>query len=266
MLDTSRALAARRTWLPTFVAAVALAAVVAQATVAAGWLAVLWGAVAVASVAVRAQRGGVALHRRPEAQALAVVLVFALDGAIAQAVGAPPWVGVGYAAIGLAAAAVRLRLVGPAAAPAVIPEPAPAGRAQDRPLRRPDRARLAIGYLRAASEAGDSAVQGEAAAIAAWCAANSFELTHVLRDAAADSPERPGLEAALANLRAGEAYVLVAARLSDLCDTSAALRSLILRVRAVGGALVAMDARLDTSSDAGRIAAAAFGTIAGGPA
>jgi hypothetical protein len=196
--------------------------------------------------------GQVPLHRRADVQALAVLVVLAAAGAIARALGAPAWLTAAYTIIGVALAAARLRL---------RDRPAPPARARAAPDR--PAARTAIGYVRAPAGRSEADVRTDAVAIAAWCEAHGFELTRVLRDTSPiEAPAPRALDAAVDHIAAGAAYALVAASLADIADTTAGLRSLLARLRAVGGGLVAIDVGLDTSTDAGRIAAAALASVA----
>jgi Resolvase, N terminal domain len=170
-----------------------------------------------------------------------------------------------YILAGVALAAARLRL-GDRRAPARRAV-APTASVRDRPAPPPPpprpSGRIAIGYVRAPEGRADASVRADAVAIAAWCRAHGFELARVMRDPSPAGDAPGAVDAAVDHLAAGAAYALVAAHLADLSDTAAALRSLLARVRAVGGALVAIDVGLDTSTDAGRIAAAALASVEG---
>jgi Resolvase, N terminal domain len=223
-----------------------------------------------AAIAPRAGAGATPtrapLHRRADVQALAVLVVLSADGAISQALGAPAPLIFVYIVLGLFLAAARLRL-GDRRPPAKRAA-APTASVRDRPAPPPPppprpSGKIAIGYVRAPEGRADASVRADAVAIAAWCRAHGFELARVMRDPspAGDAPR--AVDAAVDHLAAGAAYALIAAHLADLSDTAAALRSLLARVRAVGGALVAIDVGLDTSTDAGRIAAAALASVEG---
>lgn len=73
---------------------------------------------------------------------------------------------------------------------------------------------------------------------------------------------REGLQAALAALDAGEADVLVAAKLERLARSTIAFGQLLERAEAGGWSIVVLDFQLDTSTAAGRLVANVMASVA----
>jgi DNA invertase Pin-like site-specific DNA recombinase len=152
----------------------------------------------------------------------------------------------GLAAIG---AWMKSALRGPEPTPAPPPaRPAPEPERRERPP--------VIGYV--LLESGQLA--DAARAIGVWCEERGWPLEKVVHDVTG-TRRRPGLEHALAELRAHRAAGLVVTRLRDLADSVTELGPL-LRWFAEGDAFViALDYELDTSSDPGEFVASALVAI-----
>jgi peptidoglycan hydrolase-like protein with peptidoglycan-binding domain len=156
------------------------------------------------------------------------------------------WVVVGsLAALGVAAAWRRVRRGRKSAAQ-------PAGRA---PSQR--RADLMIGYVSIAPGATAAEHDRSAAAITAACKEAGRDLVETVCDSAEGRPlERPGLMHALERIVDGEAGGLVASDLRSFSRSNGDLAALVDWFRDAGATLVALDLAFDTSTPAGREAAA----------
>jgi DNA invertase Pin-like site-specific DNA recombinase len=129
----------------------------------------------------------------------------------------------------------------------------------DAPSRR--RRRLAVGYVRIPADGDRSVLSALRNELAAYAARHGLELITVVHDVERPHEEpdsRPALRWALERIAGGDAQVLLAARLAHLADTLADLSSLLRWFAAGGRALAAVDVRLDTSTEAGRLAATAL--------
>lgn len=189
-------------------------------------------------------------------------LLVAGDGVGVHLLGGPTWLMVMYVVLGVALGAGRLAL---ARAQAVVRrtdatnalEPAAPGRTYER---------RALGYVCVTRDAAGSELAAESETIRAWAAENGVTLLSVLHDVeprAGDFGARPALRGALERIAAGEADTLVTARLADLSPTVANLPPLLHWFTAASRRLVAIDLRLDTTTEAGRLAAAALTTTGG---
>jgi len=115
----------------------------------------------------------------------------------------------------------------------------------------------AIGYIRVSTQ--DQAAEGvslaaQRAKIAAWCAANDYELVAVYEDAGISGGSmtgRDGLKAALAAATKGMA--LVAYSISRLARSTRDMLELADRLEARGVDLVSLTEKIDTTSAAGRM-------------
>ncbi len=119
----------------------------------------------------------------------------------------------------------------------------------------------ALGYV-CVDDEGDLAALG--AAIRSWCSAHGVALSTVVHDADADADareRRAALAWALGQIDAGQAGVLVVARLRDLAGEVGDLVPLLRWFVAPERALVALDVGLDTSRDDGRVAADAIADL-----
>jgi DNA invertase Pin-like site-specific DNA recombinase len=176
--------------------------------------------------------------------------VVAADGVLAFALGGPAWLAVLYAALGVTLALAWAGLV--RRRPVAPPAPAP-------PVAKPP---LALGYVcvRGRPDAGDLTAQTEA--IRGSCQARGLVPATIVHDAeAASDGGRPSLRWALEQIAAGQAQVLVVARLRDLSSTVADLSPLMRWFTEPGRTLIAVDLRIDTSTEAGRLAALAVAGV-----
>jgi DNA invertase Pin-like site-specific DNA recombinase len=113
----------------------------------------------------------------------------------------------------------------------------------------------ALGYVHV-SDGGDLLSRG--ASIREWCAARAVALATVVHDA---GELRPSLAWALEQIDARGAELLVVARLRDLASDVGDLLPLLRWFDAPTRGLVALDLGLDTTSEAGRVAAAAIADL-----
>ena len=108
-------------------------------------------------------------------------------------------------------------------------------------------ARLAIAYVRALGTGADANIDEDADAL---CAAQGFELVGVVReDRGADGS---ALATALGRIAAGDASVLLVARLAAPSSSLRELIALLDWLEAARADLVAIDVALDTGTPAGR--------------
>jgi hypothetical protein len=196
------------------------------------------------------------MRRRPGLQALAVLVVLVADGLLIAVVGGPRWLTLVYAGSGVILALARLAWVqrGRRALKPVVPGKLPAAQ-------RPAGRRLAVGYVRLYENGDRAALNGHRDAITAYADAHGLKLTTVVHDVArppGESDGRPALRWALERISGGDVQVLIVARLAHLSDSVADLSPLLRWFAADGRALVAIDLRLDMSTEMGRRAAQAL--------
>ena len=195
--------------------------------------------------------------------------------------GMPGWLDAGFIALGCVMAADRLYLARRAKpvddtpeqepllqlltirAPAELraaPAPEPSWLAADA---EPTTTGGAIGYTcLPASRNGELARDTEA--IEAWCAEGGLAVAKIVHDVEGQSGERaggPALGWALDQIATGQADTLVVARLRNLSPTVASLPRLLQWFTEPERRLVAIDLRLDTATDAGRLAASALAGV-----
>jgi DNA invertase Pin-like site-specific DNA recombinase len=221
------------------------------------------------------------------------VFVAGLGLAEVHLLGMPGWLGVVFVALGCVMAADRVflaRRAKPAglltarasahasALPAAEPREADPDRAEplpeiesehgvpvDDPVADagPSAARPALGYTCVPVDAnGELAYDTEK--ITAWCAEGGLAVAKVVHDVEGQPGERgggPGLRWALDQIAAGEADTLVVARLQNLSPNVANLPSLLRWFTHPERRLVAIDLRLDTATEAGRLAAFALAGV-----
>ncbi|MGI0131170.1 MAG: recombinase family protein [Thermoplasmata archaeon] len=113
-----------------------------------------------------------------------------------------------------------------------------------------------VGYVRVSTdEQGDSGagVEAQRLAITAECSRRGWRLLDLLEDVASGKSldRRPGLDAAMATIRRGEAHGLVVAKLDRLSRSVIDAASTIERARREGWNLVALDLGVDFSTAAG---------------
>ncbi len=179
------------------------------------------------------------LHSRADLQAFALFALFAVDGLLVWALGGPVWLAVLYAALGLLLALGRLSIARPR--------------------------RVAIGYVHVGADADRAVLAAHHSAIAAYAASHDLALrtvTHDVEPSAGEPDDCPALRWALERIGVGEAQVLVVVELGHLGRSLTHLSALLRWFSVERRALVAIDLGLDTSTDAGRLAAAAIEGIA----
>ena len=127
----------------------------------------------------------------------------------------------------------------------------------------PPSRRLALGYTCVPTGA-NAELDGDADRIRAWCAEADLSLARVVHDIEAHSEERgsrPALRWALDQIATGKANTLVVARLRNLSPNVAGLPRLLHWFTEAERRLVAIDLRLDTATDAGRLTAFALAGV-----
>src|SRR4051794_39103104 len=107
-----------------------------------------------------------------------------------------------------------------------------------------------IGYARVStSEQADSraGIEAQRAAIVAECKRRGWELLTTIEDGgfSARDLKRPGIQAALEELRRGSAKALVVAKLDRLSRSMIDFTGLMARAQREGWALVALDCDVD---------------------
>jgi DNA invertase Pin-like site-specific DNA recombinase len=196
-----------------------------------------------------------------EATLLGIVL--AADGLLAFGFGAPGWLAALYIVLGVALATVWLRFRGRRRdlppVPAPDPAPAPAQAASEPGGRR------ALGYVCLGDVPAADGLATRRSEIREWCRAYDIELATVVHDTEAngDGHSRPSLRWALEQIAHGQADLLVVAQLHELSSNVANLSPLLSWFTEPGRSLVALDAQLDTATEAGRLAAHALAGVGG---
>jgi DNA invertase Pin-like site-specific DNA recombinase len=114
-------------------------------------------------------------------------------------------------------------------------------------------------------DAGADGLAARKAAIRDWCAAHGPALSTVVHDdeSNGDGYSRPSLRWALEQISDGQANLLVVSRLRDLSTNVANLPPLLRWFTESGRSLVALDPRLDTATESGRLAADALAGVGG---
>ena len=198
--------------------------------------------------------------RRARWQAIGLAVVLPVDAVLAYVFGAPLWIALLYAFAGLALAALRVHfaLRGERAAAVAVPIAAtpPAVAA-------PPRLR-AIGYVYV-TDAGTADLAEQTAVIARCCRERSLQLPKVVHDvdSVGRGDDRPSLVWALEQIAHEHADVLVIARLGDLSTKVAELAALLSWFDGERRTLIAVDLQIDTSTEAGRLAATAIVGVGG---
>jgi DNA invertase Pin-like site-specific DNA recombinase len=126
--------------------------------------------------------------------------------------------------------------------------------------------RLTVGYVRVARDTSAGDLETHSQAIRAWCAENGMTLTTIVHDVemqAGDAGTHPALDWALEQIATGEAETLVTTTLRHLSPSVANLPPLLRWFTEPERALVAIDLRLDTATEAGRLAAFALAGVGG---
>ena len=203
------------------------------------------------------RRAGVS--RRVPIQATALGLVFAFDGVAAYALGAPGWIAWLCLVLALCLAGLRIWFGRGLAAPARERAPAPA----EEPAAGTETVQRAIGYVRVPSTSNGELGE-QTAAVTACCEERGLTLTSVVHDVdGAGRDQRPSLAWALEQLANQQADVLVVARLRDLSSNVANLAPLLSWFNVERRTLIAIDLQLDTSTEAGQLAAGAITDVGG---
>jgi DNA invertase Pin-like site-specific DNA recombinase len=236
--------------------------------------------------------------RREPIPSILLLGAFVSGGSLSLVAGAPMWVALAYGGLGVSVLLLRGRLRGGAGArrpraderaATAAPQQAVARRPPpDPPAARPETAsgeqapnddvlalarspalrlngRAVIGYMvvnRPVPPENETA--GEA--IRALCDARRLQLLTIAHDvepARGECQARPALRWALDQLTAGRAQTLVVARLGHLAETVASLSELLRWFEEHGRTLIAIDFRIDTSTEAGRLAARALVRVGG---
>jgi DNA invertase Pin-like site-specific DNA recombinase len=207
----------------------------------------------------------VSVDRRIWIQAVALFVVLTAEGIGILRLGGPRWLTVLYVVLGVAFAAGRVRV----ATRSPAPEPAPREESGPPPAPAPPREpheRRAVGYVRVAHDGLGRELAAHSAAIRAWADERKIELTRIVHDVesgARDTGARPALCGVLERLADGEAETLVVDRLGHLSSTVAKLPPLLSWFDSNQRTLVALDIRLDTATEAGRLAAFALAGVGG---
>jgi DNA invertase Pin-like site-specific DNA recombinase len=190
-------------------------------------------------------------------QAAALLCVVAADGVLIYALGGPAWLMFLYGALAVVIAAGRLWLARRNQTPAAPPAP-PA------PVETPVAGRRALGYI-CVPQPVDDTLEEPTRSIAACCEGRGLELQRIVHDAvdANGGHARPALVWALERIAMGEAAVLVVPRLRDLSSNVANLPPLLLWFNDPRRTLIAIDMGIDTSTEAGQVAASALAGVGG---
>jgi site-specific DNA recombinase len=124
----------------------------------------------------------------------------------------------------------------------------------------------AIGYVRVSTEGQATegvSLEAQRAKIAAWCAANDYELVQVFEDAGLSGTRmdrREGLRMALQ--AAGKGVALVAYSISRLARSTRDMLEIADRLERKGADLVSLTEKIDTTSAAGRMIFRLLATMA----
>jgi peptidoglycan hydrolase-like protein with peptidoglycan-binding domain/DNA invertase Pin-like site-specific DNA recombinase len=122
----------------------------------------------------------------------------------------------------------------------------------------PDQTKV-LGYV-SVEQNGDPEAGGmreQAQSIDSLCRRRGWQLLELVRDVetAGGGSKRPGLMYAVERVEKGEASCIVVSELNRLTNSAADLSRVLESLARTNGRLVVMDVGLDTSSDAGRVAA-----------
>ena len=124
-----------------------------------------------------------------------------------------------------------------------------------------------IGYVRVSTEeqrASGAGLAAQRAAILAECQRRGWQLVDVVEDRgySAKDLRRPGIRAALDELRRGEAQGLVVAKLDRLSRSMLDFTAIMTTAQRESWALVALDCAVDTTTPAGEAMANVLATFA----
>jgi DNA invertase Pin-like site-specific DNA recombinase len=199
----------------------------------------------------------VSMTRNVRLQAAVLAIVVAADGVVATLLGAPTWIALLYLVSAAGLAWMRVRLGRPRERPPQEPAEAQIFEAPTTPARR------AIGYVCVPS-VSNGGLRERSGAIEGACRRRDLALASVVHDVdAAGSDHRPALAWALEQLATQKAEVLVVSRLRDLSSNVANLAPLLRWFDSEHRTLIALDLGLDTSTEAGRLAAEAIVGVGG---
>jgi DNA invertase Pin-like site-specific DNA recombinase len=129
-------------------------------------------------------------------------------------------------------------------------------------------ARRVVGYVRVSTEKQANeghSLAAQRAKLAAYCELYGLELVTVHADEGASGSKmsgRPGLEAALADVRSRRADVLLVLKLDRLTRSTRDLGDLLDDAGRRGWALMSVSEQLDTSSASGRLVVGVLGVVA----
>jgi DNA invertase Pin-like site-specific DNA recombinase len=216
-----------------------------------------------------------AYSRRGERWAVGALCGLLAADAVALMLAGSTWLAAAYVALGIAPAVAWMWSRGRDAS--LWPEPpSPTSSAPDalegdatapQPQRSdPARGRRGLGYVCVGRDAMGRELPTHTRAIQDWASANRVRIVEVVHDIERDSGPRgpaPALHWALERLAAGDADVLVTARLEHLSPTVAELSPLLDWFTSRERTVVAIDFRLDTATAAGRLAATALAGVGG---
>jgi DNA invertase Pin-like site-specific DNA recombinase len=199
-------------------------------------------------------------------EAVLLAIVLAADGLAAFGFGAPGWLAAFYIALAFALATIwarfarRRKLAPPAPEPALPPVREAEAQAPSEPAER-----RALGYVCLDEDDPPGGLADRKAAVRDWCTDHGLALATVVHDdeSNGDGRSRPSLRWALEQIAKGQANLLVVARLRDLSTNVANLPPLLRWFTEPGRSLVALDLRLDTATEAGRLAAEALAGVGG---
>jgi DNA invertase Pin-like site-specific DNA recombinase len=203
------------------------------------------------------RREGSRTTDRVQWQAAALLCAVAADGVLIHALGGPTWLMYFYGALAVVLAAGRLWLgrrnrtpAAPVAPPAVVEAPVPG--------------RCALGYV-CVPQPVDGTLEEPTRAIVACCEERALELKRIVHDSVEANGDhaRPALAWALERIAKGEAAVLVVPRLRDLSSNVANLPPLLRWFNDPNRTLIAIDMGIDTSTEAGQVAAGALAGVGG---
>jgi DNA invertase Pin-like site-specific DNA recombinase len=140
-----------------------------------------------------------------------------------------------------------------------------AARAEPTPLP-PTGPRRALGYVCVARDAIARDLSTYSAEIEEWIAAHQMRLAKIVHDIEPDNGRQgpgPGLRWALERIAAGDADALVIAKLEHLSPSVAHLSPMLRWFTSHGRTLITLDFQLNTSTEAGRLAAVALAGVGG---
>jgi DNA invertase Pin-like site-specific DNA recombinase len=204
--------------------------------------------------------GRTGVRRRVRIQATVLAAVLTIDGLAAFALGAPAWMAWLYLVLALFLAALRIWFGRGVPAPERerVPAPAPARAPEPKPAAGAGSVTRAIGYVYVPRTSNGELIE-QTAAVTACCEERGLELVSVVHDVdCAGRDRRPSLAWALEQLANREAEILVVARLRDLSSNVANLAPLLSWFKVEQRTLIAIDLQLDTSTEAGQLAAFAI--------